>query len=347
MANVLIVRSARIGDALIAVPIIFDVAEKNIKDNFFVVTDPKFKGIYEKMPENVFFIPMAMKKRKGAFRGLSFVWERYLLIKRIKRKYSFDKIALLKYDTFDKKIEKIYKNKADIKHIESDYFNSKERIEKRVNDGLTLSSLYVEVFEKLGYTDITPRFDPAEFKSEDLTSVFLSLNIQHGVDKVLVIAPFSRVEMKIYPLNKIKEILRYYEENRSDVKVLIAGGGAYEKEQARLLEKEFSNVRSIVGQFSMDFELSLMAQSDALFTMDSSNMHLASLVGVPVVSIWGPNDPSLGFYPVNLPIENTIKKELSCRPCSLFGEYPCTRENKMECMEIDSRIVIEKLNEFI
>ena len=45
-------------------------------------------------------------------------------------------------------------------------------------------------------------------------------------------------------------------------------------------------------------ELVLMSHLDAMVSMDGANMHMASIVGTPVVSVWGalirPPDPGLG-----------------------------------------------------
>ena len=63
-------------------------------------------------------------------------------------------------------------------------------------------------------------------------------------------------------------------------------------------------------------------------------MHLASLVQVPVVSVWGATHPAMGFYGFGQDIANAVQVDLECRPCSVFGELPCLRENEeYACME--------------
>ncbi len=43
-------------------------------------------------------------------------------------------------------------------------------------------------------------------------------------------------------------------------------------------------------------ELVLMSHLHVMVSMDSGNMHLASLVNTPVVSIWGATHPYAGFH---------------------------------------------------
>ena len=72
-------------------------------------------------------------------------------------------------------------------------------------------------------------------------------------------------------------------------------------------------------------ELVLMKYLDAMITMDSANMHLASLVAVPVVSIWGATHPFAGFMGWNQNIDNAIQADMPCRPCSIYGNKSCMR----------------------
>ena len=68
-----------------------------------------------------------------------------------------------------------------------------------------------------------------------------------------------------------------------------------------------------------------MSQLDVMLSMDSANMHLASLVGAPVVSIWGGTHLYAGFKGWNQKAEDCIQLDLPCRPCSVYGNKACSR----------------------
>ena len=68
-------------------------------------------------------------------------------------------------------------------------------------------------------------------------------------------------------------------------------------------------------------------------------MHLASLYGVPVVSVWGGTHPWLGFYGWGQDPANAVQVELECRPSSVFGNKPCPRGD-LACMNLISPLVI-------
>ena len=66
--------------------------------------------------------------------------------------------------------------------------------------------------------------------------------------------------------------------------------------------------------------------------MDSGNMHMASLTGTPVVSVWGATHPYAGFMGWGQRMEDSVQIDLPCRPCSVYGNKPCLR-NDYACMQ--------------
>ena len=99
----------------------------------------------------------------------------------------------------------------------------------------------------------------------------------------------------------------------------------------------------MIGKLNMRTELNLMSHLDVMLSMDSANMHLASLVNIPVVSIWGATHPYAGFMGWRqLPV-NTVQLDLSCRPCSVYGQKPCWRGDYACLRDIKPEQVIAKI----
>ena len=69
-----------------------------------------------------------------------------------------------------------------------------------------------------------------------------------------------------------------------------------------------------------------------MVSMDSANMHFASAVGTPVVSIWGATHPDFGFYGYGQNPTNALCANLPCQPCSAYGNKPC-RYGDYRCMK--------------
>jgi ADP-heptose:LPS heptosyltransferase len=84
-----------------------------------------------------------------------------------------------------------------------------------------------------------------------------------------------------------------------------------------------------------------------MLSMDSSNMHLASLTATPVVSVWGATHPCAGFMGWGQSAGNAVQADLDCRPCSIYGNRPC-RRGDMACMDlIKPEQITEKIKQII
>ena len=86
-----------------------------------------------------------------------------------------------------------------------------------------------------------------------------------------------------------------------------------------------------------------MGQLDVMLSMDSANMHLASLVGTRVVSVWGGTHPYAGFLGWNQHLEDCVQLDLPCRPCSVYGNKPCLHGDYRCLYNITPEQVLEKL----
>lgn len=89
-------------------------------------------------------------------------------------------------------------------------------------------------------------------------------------------------------------------------------------------------------------ELALMNRLDVMVSMDSANMHLASLAGVPVVSVWGATHPYAGFMGWGQSIGNAVQIDLPCRPCSIYGNKPCLRGDYFCMKNISPEQIVER-----
>jgi heptosyltransferase-2 len=82
---------------------------------------------------------------------------------------------------------------------------------------------------------------------------------------------------------------------------------------------------------NLDKVAGVMKKCDVVVTNDSGLMHLAVALSVPVVAIFGPTHPSLGFSPLG-EYDRVICDNVACSPCSLHGEKSCRMPHKY-CFE--------------
>lgn len=141
-------------------------------------------------------------------------------------------------------------------------------------------------------------------------------------EKWIGIAPFAAHKGKIYPLEKMERVIELLLEREPNCRIFLFGGGAEERELLTQWESCHDRCTcALLG--SLYNELVLMSHLDTMVSMDSANMHLASLTGTRVVSVWGATHPFAGFMGWNQSPADAVQTTLPCRPCSIFGNKPC------------------------
>jgi len=76
------------------------------------------------------------------------------------------------------------------------------------------------------------------------------------------------------------------------------------------------------GQTSLKELVALIARCRAFLSNDSGPLHIAVASQVPTVAIFGPTTKELGFFPYG-PGHLVIERNLPCRPCGLHGANQC------------------------
>lgn len=143
------------------------------------------------------------------------------------------------------------------------------------------------------------------------------------------VAPFAQHAGKIWPEERTEALVRMLSERGHEV-VLFGS-----KDEAPVLERwarHYRGVSSMAGRLPFAEELEVIRGLSLMVSMDSANMHFASAVGVPVVSIWGATHPDFGFYGFGQDRANALCADLPCQPCSAYGSKPC-RYGDRRCME--------------
>lgn len=147
-------------------------------------------------------------------------------------------------------------------------------------------------------------------------------NLKPQGEKWIGIAPFAAHKGKIYPLEKMERVIELLLEREPNCRIFLFGGGAEERELLTQWESRHDRCTcALLG--SLYNELVLMSHLDTMVSMDSANMHLASLTGTRVVSVWGATHPFAGFMGWNQSSADAVQTTLPCRPCSIFGNKPC------------------------
>jgi ADP-heptose:LPS heptosyltransferase len=165
------------------------------------------------------------------------------------------------------------------------------------------------------------------------------------------IAPFAAHSSKEWGLANFEKLIALINQEE-ELEIRLFGGGSKEISKLEELVKKFPNVKSFAGKYSLTEEMTLMSKCKVFIAMDSGNMHMASLVGVPTISLWFSTHPFLGFAPWGneANIIQPKKVDAPCRPVSVYGKIKT--EAQQNCVEqsrlsVTPEMVLEKIKQLL
>ena len=183
-----------------------------------------------------------------------------------------------------------------------------------------------------------------DFDKLDFSNISKSLNAGATKKNIIGISPFSAHKSKIWPLSNYQKIINHFK----NFQFVIFAFGSQEQVDSKTYFLKNSNCSVIDGDLNLNEQMELINDFKVFISMDSANMHLASLTSTKVVSIWGPTHPFLGFRPLFNEefIVQLSNEEYTERPISIYGKIKKSDEVKAEqsMSRIDPERVIEKIN---
>ena len=300
------------------VPVFREFLAQNPDVQVVMVSRSQFKDLFDNIP-NLIFKGIDFEDYKG-FLGLRKLGK--TLLNEFKPDYVADLHDVIRTKTLDLffmkngfKVFKINKGKEE-----------KEKLTDVWNLDKTPLRLTCE-----RYADV---FRAMNFRLE-LSHRYPENNQKSGIG----IAPFAQHKGKMLPLEKTFEVAKILATRH---KLYFFGGG---KSEINILDSwadQIPNTENLAGKLSLKEELQKIAELEVMISMDSANMHLASLVGTRCISVWGSTHPYAGFLGYGQSENDIVQvKDLTCRPCSVFGDKACYRGDWACLEEIDIQKIID------
>ncbi len=336
LKHLLVIRLSAMGDVAMTVPVLQQLLQQNPDLQITVLTQNLFTPLFEPLERTNVYVA----DTKGRHKGLAGLFK---LFRELRTQYRFDAVADL-HNVLRSKVISFFFRSSGIKTATINKGRQEKKLltrkkNKRLVQLKTSFQRYADVFTELGLVLSLNNSQPV-FPKQNLPAA--AVQLLSATKKNIGIAPFAKHKEKMYPLEKMRTVLKNLS-SQNNLQFFFLGGGKMETEMLTDLEKEFPGSISLAGKFSFKEELAIISNMDALVSMDSANMHLASLFGVPVISVWGATHPFAGFYGWNQPADNAIQIDLYCRPCSVFGNKPCYRKDHA-CMEqLPEEKIVEKI----
>lgn len=321
MTRILAYRFSAFGDVAMTVPVFREFLEQNPDVEIVMVSRNNFESLFTDIP-NVIFHGIDLDDYKG-FLGIR------RLGKELLKQYQPDYIADLHDVIRTKILDKIYVRKG----LKVFKINKGKEEKEALTDVWNLDKIqlkrtverYADVFRDMGFkVQLSHQLRPKS-------------NQKSGIG----FAPFAQHKGKMLPLEKSFELVKILAEKHT---IYFFGGGKKETETLESWEKQIPNTQSLAGKLNLSEELNRISQLEVMISMDSANMHLASVVGTRCVSIWGSTHPYAGFLGFGQSENDVVQiNDLTCRPCSVFGDKECYRGDWACLEEISVQQIIDKI----
>lgn len=320
------------GDVAMVSPILESVVKKYPNKHFVVLTSNRFDAFFEHI-DNVECICITKENSKN-------IITLYRLFKQINKQHEIDCVIDLHGVLRSKILSYFYKFKGvPIYFIDKNRKNKKALIEHTIsNDNLQKKIIYSykDTFEKAGMP--VELEDKLNLQRRDISNFDSKYKKTTTTQELIGLAPFAQYDGKKMPENIVIKLLSKLCEN-PNYKILLFGGSDSECKLCEKWAAASENIISTVRVFSLSDELRLISNLDVMISMDSGGQHMASLVGVRAITIWGATHPSIGFLGFGQSYNDCIVSNLECTPCSVFGNKPCLRGD-YKCL---SDISIDKI----
>jgi ADP-heptose:LPS heptosyltransferase len=294
-----------LGDVAMTLPVIYSLAEQYPQLQITVLTRPFFKRIFLNAPSNV-EVRTTTAKSVGEVVGLA---------RRLSRE-GFDAVA----DFHDVLRSRVMRMVFRLRGLKVATIDKQRRHRRQLTDKKTREfqmsyiSRYADVLRRLGLPLASLTFKSLLPESE-----------RRGVG----IAPFARYATKTYPAELMQQVARRLTD--AGHQVYLFGSRGHEAEMLEQWREANPVLTVVAGTMTIEEELAAMSRLQVMLAMDSANMHLASLVATPVVSVWGSTIPQCGFMGYGQSVDNAVWLDLPCQPCSVAGLERCPKST-LECL---------------
>jgi heptosyltransferase-2 len=340
MKRILIIRLSSLGDVILATPVIAVLKAGFPHSELFFLTKSGYTDLLRNDPRVFSLVEFDPVRKHSGFSGFM------RLISEL-RSHDFDLLIDLHANLRSFVLRHLVKSRVKLKYRKR-WLRRWLMVHLKVLKTKPVRTLesYLEPLQRLG-VEATER-NPLIFLSRDDLEFSNHFLLERQVEKndiVVGVHPGAKWETKRWDAEKFARVCRSLTE-KPDHKIILFG----DAEEAKLVEQVERDIPADrivrVVDLPLGRVMSLIKRCDCLITNDSGPMHIASALQVPVVAIFGPTHPKLGFAPVGSP-NLVLCANVKCSPCSLHGEKRCSKKSRF-CMDlIEPEMVIEAVERLL
>jgi heptosyltransferase-2 len=338
--KILVIRLSSLGDVILTTPVLGALKDRFPHSRIFFLTKVRYGEVLGSDPRISSLIEFDAEEKHKGFSGFM------SLVSKL-RSQDFDLLIDLHVNLRSFLFRRLVKSRIKLKYNSHRLLRFLMVHFKSIRtESLQTVDSYLEVLRKIDVEaeDKNPWIFLGS-EEMDFSEHFL---LERGVvkdDIIVGVHPGAKWQTKRWDESKFnlvcKEVVRKF-----NCKVLLLG----DNKEGKLVNKVKEGLPKESALEAIGLPLgrmmNLIKRCDCLITNDSGPMHVASALQVPVVAIFGPTHPRLGFAPVGS--ENVILcADVECSPCSLHGEKKCSKKSRF-CMDlIEPETVVEAVERLL
>ncbi|MDD5130190.1 MAG: lipopolysaccharide heptosyltransferase II [Candidatus Omnitrophica bacterium] len=286
--RILIARTDRLGDVLLSTPVIKALRQKYPQAYISMMVSPYTREALEGNPDldEVITFDKNIKNSKGWLATLKFAG--------ILRKKKFD-LAIVLHPT--KRVHLLVFLAGIPKRLGYDHkfgFLLTDKIKHTKQYGEKHESEYaLDLVRFLGVEPLDKSlYMPIKQESEKwVEDLFAQAQIKNG-DQILVIHPTASCHSRIWPAARYAQVADRLIQKYGFKVVIVSGPGDVQKSQ-EVIKNMHSPALDLSGKTSISQLASLLKRCHLFISTDSGPMHVASALGIPVITIFGRSQAGL------------------------------------------------------
>jgi len=307
----LVIQTSFLGDVILTTPLIAELAKRAPVD---ALVTPEGASVLANNPHLRTVFRYDKRNTYGSALGL---WQ---TVKAIRAKRPYQKVYLAQGSLRSAMLGMMTGARERIGFATSTghlFYTTEVQYRPDLHHAERLLSLAMPSEERLPAGPIRPRLYPSD-DDRAMVDAFLRRSSEPEVP-VVALAPGSAWGTKRWP---------YYVDLARrlapDFRIAIVGSKADADVAAKISEAVGEErVINAAGCLSLLASAELIGLAQAIVTNDSAPQHLASAMGTPTLSIFGPTVPEFGFGPLAERRVVAGHEYLECRPCHRHGPQRC------------------------
>lgn len=313
----LIIRLSALGDVAMTLPAVEAYAIQHPERDVYFVTQPFFTQLLAHAPSNLKAIGIS----HSDYHGLRGTWRLVQHLRHLRPHHVADLHNVGRTWLIDLLMRW---DGAKVYRMKKKRFNRLQILHRKAS-AQPFTERYIETLNRLHGDSLRPHIPQNRSESN-----------------MIGIAPFARYANKTYPIEKIRTLVQLLLDQTSS-SIHLFGARGQEQQTLENIASLHPRIVNHAGQHTLNEELEWLQRMQVMVTMDSANMHLASLVGTRVVSIWGSTTPDCGFLGWQQNPSDAIIAHTKCQPCSIAGSNRCPHGD-MSCLSaIDPQTIVDKI----